>query len=256
MEKPSQPRLPSRCPATLPSKRRAAVVERERSAGEYRRPDSLFGPDRRTAFCGISLSAGLTIVFLFLLSTTAPPAFIAVGALLWTSVFATWLLASTTDPGVIPITRRVDGAEAVALCASLHPRCTLADGQSASMRWCYHCRIYRPPRAVHCPDCNVCVLRFDHHCPWISQCVGQRNYGYFYAFLMSILALCLYVGTVLTVFAFGFLPDWNRRALVQLLGGARDAIFVNGILIVLVAIGVAIGTGRERGVAGGGRRQG
>jgi hypothetical protein len=45
-----------------------------------------------------------------------------------------------------------------------------------SYRFCDTCNYYQPPHAAHCPDCNVCVAGFDHHCVWMSICIGVGNY--------------------------------------------------------------------------------
>ena len=56
---------------------------------------------------------------------------------------------------------------------------------------CPDCRIIRTSRSRHCAICNVCVERFDHHCPWINNCVGVRNHGAFLVYLLSTAVLCL-----------------------------------------------------------------
>ena len=55
---------------------------------------------------------------------------------------------------------------------------------------CPDCLIVRTPRSRHCNTCNQCVERFDHHCPWINNCVGINNHVYFIFFLIFLILTC------------------------------------------------------------------
>ncbi|CAD6231903.1 unnamed protein product [Miscanthus lutarioriparius] len=89
-----------------------------------------------------------------------------------------WVMTSAANPHLrLPRTRDV----------------AVAGGHVVRVNYCDTCLLYRPPRASHCSICNNCVQKFDHHCPWVGQCIGLRNYRFFFLFISTSTFLCLYV---------------------------------------------------------------
>jgi len=54
----------------------------------------------------------------------------------------------------------------------------------------------------HCLICDKCVVDYDHHCKWLNNCIGERNYRTFICLIFSTLLLVgtqVIVGVVLFV---------------------------------------------------------
>jgi ankyrin repeat protein len=75
---------------------------------------------------------------------------------------------------------------------------------------CPFCEIKRSSKTRHCQFCNRCVKEFDHHCPWIRNCVGKNNYSVFFAFLSVCCADLLYT-SILGVLDYLELLQGKRR---------------------------------------------
>lgn len=100
-------------------------------------------------------------------------------------------------------------------------------------RICETCKIVRPPGASHCNQCDNCVMDFDHHCIFISNCVGRRNHKTFYLFLIfgsifSILATILNSITMFYVFIIK-----AKETLNPLYNGNKWLLFLSIILIII-----------------------
>lgn len=125
----------------------------------------------------------------------------------WT--LTTLIMTGFSDPGIIPRQSMADARREVEMLwaryettesslpfdatRDLPPSFKLHPDDEEYHKLCRTCNIYRPPRAAHCSICDNCVKEFDHHCPFVGNCVGERNYGSFMAFLISVLALAISV---------------------------------------------------------------
>ncbi|CAL0325665.1 unnamed protein product [Lupinus luteus] len=144
----------------------------------------------------------ITYVHSVILATNLPKLPAAAALLAWFGVFlatvglAMFYKCSSKDPGYIKMnvhdTENMKDDEPLLKIEINNP--ALLAGNWTQL--CATCKIVRPLRAKHCSTCDRCVEQFDHHCPWVSNCIGKKNKWDFFVFLVLEVSAMMVTGGV------------------------------------------------------------
>ncbi|KAM3142365.1 hypothetical protein pb186bvf_005522 [Paramecium bursaria] len=65
--------------------------------------------------------------------------------------------------------------------------------ESDQRTWfCKQCNRRQEFTTRHCKECDLCIKKFDHHCPWVGKCIGGNNLQEFYSFIYSTALFMIY----------------------------------------------------------------
>lgn len=120
---------------------------------------------------------------------------------IWGLSLWSYLRVSWADPGAVS-EEWYEFVRRVGMALPIAPG--MKEWQPGKATMCRVCSRPRPERAHHCALCGVCILRLDHHCPWINNCVGFNNHKFFmltcfYALLACIVAFVTAVPELILV---------------------------------------------------------
>lgn len=108
--------------------------------------------------------------------------------------------AMTTDPGAVPPDAKPLQLEPQPDQCDNYPLIhSPGRGNNSNKRTCRRCNSFKPVRAHHCSICRRCIIKMDHHCPWVNNCVGIGNHKYFLLFLFYTFLSCMYSSALLIV---------------------------------------------------------
>eukprot|EP01023_Acetabularia_acetabulum_P025472 TRINITY_DN24388_c0_g2_i1.p1 TRINITY_DN24388_c0_g2~~TRINITY_DN24388_c0_g2_i1.p1 ORF type:complete len:348 (-),score=6.49 TRINITY_DN24388_c0_g2_i1:327-1229(-) len=106
-----------------------------------------------------------------------------------------YLACVASSPGYVPQNWHpfVDDEEAQQMMERLPYLYQMFDrSDPLSPRYCRKCQHWKPPRTHHDSVSGNCVLKMDHYCIWVVNCVGLLNYKFFVLFLFYAQISCTF----------------------------------------------------------------
>ncbi|KMZ64322.1 Protein S-acyltransferase 8 [Zostera marina] len=195
-----------------------------------------FGPDAKSVLLTVLLVLVPVIIFCVFVarhlfhefsSYNSGYAVLLVTILFTVIVLFLLLLTSARDPGIVPRATHppeedlcyssaisADGSRQTPTLQIPRTKEIIYKGKPVKIKYCDTCMVFRPLRCSHCSICNNCVEHFDHHCPWVGQCIGLRNYRYFFMFVSSSTVLCIFVFAMSAVYI-KFLMDGHYPTVLK-----------------------------------------
>jgi len=77
--------------------------------------------------------------------------------------------------------------------------------------FCTTCLHRKPLRCKHCKFCNKCCMNFDHHCPWVDNCIGTpaggRGSHYYFVMFLIVSNITHVLLEFLGLYVFYYYPD-------------------------------------------------
>ncbi|KAK6360641.1 palmitoyltransferase for Vac8p [Orbilia blumenaviensis] len=115
-----------------------------------------------------------------------------------------------------------------------HSSSSITVKASGEERFCKKCQCRKPDRTHHCSTCNTCVLKMDHHCPWLANCLGITNYKPFVLFTFYLAVFCLYCCLISSV--------WIWEVIFKDARFAEQYMPINWILLAVISgvVGIVV----------------
>jgi len=104
----------------------------------------------------------------------------AVGHVVAGLLMVSYVRTIASEPGYVPVEFYLEHEN-------------VSEANRMVIKMCSKCQRPKPPRTHHCRACGRCILKMDHHCPWVNNCVAFRNYKFFVLFVTYLPVACFTV---------------------------------------------------------------